>query len=133
MPYYLSPVHTLVSFINRGRAQRNGKLASMSDGTSERTADRAAAIASKVEAFVRNVVIPYEKDPRTGPHGPSDELVRELRVLARGAGVLTPHIPTAYACKRQAFGKALIEHEGVGFMLADNLIDLKQAELMVEW
>jgi len=27
----------------------------------------------------------------------------------------------------------LIEHEGVGFMLAENLIDLKQAELMIDW
>ena len=27
MPYYLSPVHPLVSFINRGRARRDGKLA----------------------------------------------------------------------------------------------------------
>ena len=35
--------------------------------------------------------------------------------------------------KRQAFGKPLIDHEGVGFMLADNLIDLKQAELMIDW
>jgi acyl-CoA dehydrogenase len=32
-----------------------------------------------------------------------------------------------------AFGKALIDHEGVGFMLADNLIALKQAELMIDW
>ncbi len=42
-------------------------------------------------------------------------------------------IATAYACKRQAFGKVLIDHEGVGFMLAENLIDLKQAELMIDW
>ena len=32
-----------------------------------------------------------------------------------------------------AFGKILIDHEGVGFMLAENLIDLKLAELMVDW
>lgn len=38
-----------------------------------------------------------------------------------------------YACRRRAFGKTLIEHEGVGFMLAENLIDLKQAELMTDW
>ena len=42
-------------------------------------------------------------------------------------------IATAYAVKRHAFGKPLIDHEGVGFMLADNLIDLKQAELMIDW
>ena len=42
-------------------------------------------------------------------------------------------IATDYACRRQAFGKPLVEHEGVGFRLADNLIDLKQAELMIDW
>lgn len=52
----------------------------------------AQEIADRVEAFVREVVIPYECDPRCGGHGPSDDLVRELRAKARGAGVLTPHI-----------------------------------------
>jgi len=42
-------------------------------------------------------------------------------------------IAANYACKRQAFGKAIIDHEGVGFMLADNLMDLKQSELMIDW
>lgn len=42
-------------------------------------------------------------------------------------------IASRYACTRHAFGKPLIDHEGVGFQLADNLIDLKQAELMIDW
>jgi acyl-CoA dehydrogenase len=42
-------------------------------------------------------------------------------------------IATDYACRREAFGKLLVDHEGVGFMLAENLIDLKQAELMIDW
>ena len=54
--------------------------------------DRAMAIATKVEAFVRNEVIPYEKDSRLGFHGPEDALVRELRAKAHMAGVHTPHI-----------------------------------------
>lgn len=52
----------------------------------------AADIAAKVEAFVRDVVAPYERDPRCGPHGPNDALVAEVRGKARAAGVLTPHI-----------------------------------------
>ncbi len=52
----------------------------------------ANAIADRVERFVRDVVAPYEQDPRLGAHGPSDELVAELRAKARIAGVLTPHI-----------------------------------------
>ncbi|MDT7934051.1 MAG: acyl-CoA dehydrogenase family protein [Sphingomonadaceae bacterium] len=54
---------------------------------------RAAAIAARVEAFVRETVVPYERDPRRDRHGPNDELVMELRGLARVAGVLTPHLP----------------------------------------
>jgi len=42
-------------------------------------------------------------------------------------------IASAYATRRQAFGKPIIDHEGVGFMLADNLIDLKQSELLIDW
>jgi acyl-CoA dehydrogenase len=53
---------------------------------------RAVDIARRVEAFVRNMVAPYEKDPRNGSHGPSEALVAELRSLARQAGVMTPHI-----------------------------------------
>jgi acyl-CoA dehydrogenase len=59
---------------------------------STRDDERGAAIATKVEAFVREVVAPYEHDPRRGPHGPSDALIAELRAKARDAGVLTPHI-----------------------------------------
>jgi len=50
-----------------------------------------------------------------------------------GGATRANEIATAYACKRHAFGKPLIDHEGVGFMLAENLIDLKQAELMIDW
>lgn len=42
-------------------------------------------------------------------------------------------IAVDYVCRRHAFGKLLIDHEGVGFMVAENLIDLKQAELMIDW
>jgi len=50
-----------------------------------------------------------------------------------GAAKRAHDIAVAYARKRRAFGKSLIEHEGVGFMLADNHIDLKQAELTIDW
>ncbi len=52
-----------------------------------------AQIAAKVERFVRDIVVPYERDPRRDHHGaPTDELVTELKEKARAAGVLTPHI-----------------------------------------
>ena len=52
---------------------------------------RALEIGERVERFVRDVVIPYETDPRRDHHGaPLDELVYEMRDKARAAGVLTP-------------------------------------------
>ncbi|RYX93424.1 MAG: acyl-CoA dehydrogenase [Comamonadaceae bacterium] len=58
----------------------------------EAPTERSAEITRRVEAFVRDTVIPYEGDARCGPHGPSEELVAELRAKARAAGVMTPHI-----------------------------------------
>ncbi|MGI9362497.1 MAG: acyl-CoA dehydrogenase family protein, partial [Parasphingorhabdus sp.] len=49
-------------------------------------------LAEKVASFVRNKIFAYEKDVRCEDHGPTDELVQEMRALAREAGVLTPHI-----------------------------------------
>ncbi len=50
-----------------------------------------------------------------------------------GVATRAQEIALDYACKREAFGKLLIDHEGVGFMLAENKIDLQQAELMIDW
>jgi acyl-CoA dehydrogenase len=50
-----------------------------------------------------------------------------------GACTRAQEVATDYVNRRMAFGKLLIDHEGVGFMLAENLIDLKQAELMIDW
>jgi len=50
-----------------------------------------------------------------------------------GACIRANEIATDYACRRQAFGKVLIDHERVGFMLAENLIDLRQSALMIDW
>ncbi len=40
-------------------------------------------------------------------------------------------VALAYAARRHAFGKPLGEHEGVGFMLADNELDLHTARLAI--
>jgi acyl-CoA dehydrogenase len=50
-----------------------------------------------------------------------------------GACQRSQEIAVDYACRREAFGKSIIDHEGVGFMLAENAIDLQQAELMIDW
>ena len=54
---------------------------------------KANDMAARVETFVREKIVPYESDPRRDHHGaPTDDLVTELRQLARSDGVLTPHI-----------------------------------------
>ena len=45
----------------------------------------------RTRSFIRNQVVPFEKDPRQNEHGPSEELRKELIELARKAGLLTPH------------------------------------------
>jgi acyl-CoA dehydrogenase len=50
-----------------------------------------------------------------------------------GCAIRAQEIATDYACRREAFGKKLIDHEGVGFMLAENMIELQQSELIVDW
>ena len=48
-----------------------------------------------------------------------------------GAARRAHDIAVAYARQRQAFGKRIGEHEGVGFMLADNEMDLHVARLAI--
>ena len=76
--------------------------------------------ASRVEHFVRTVVAPYERDPCCGAHGPCDELVQELRGLARAAGgdgiaLRQEDIAAMIGVSRQTLNKALkaMEREGV--------------------
>jgi acyl-CoA dehydrogenase len=50
-----------------------------------------------------------------------------------GGATRAHEIAVDYARKRRAFGKAIGEHEGVGFKLADNEIDIQQCRLMIWW
>jgi acyl-CoA dehydrogenase len=53
---------------------------------------RADTIARRVSEFIREEIVPYECDERYGSHGPTEDLVVEMRAKARSAGVLTPHV-----------------------------------------
>ena len=50
-----------------------------------------------------------------------------------GAAARAHEIATEHARTRTAFGKPIGEHQGVGFMLADNEIALQQCRLMIWW
>jgi acyl-CoA dehydrogenase len=46
----------------------------------------------RTERFVKEKVMPYERDPRQTPHGPTEALRRELIALGRGARLISPHV-----------------------------------------
>ena len=58
--------------------------------------ERETDLEQRTERFIRDVVIPYERDPRQTPHGPAPEMVNELRAKAREAGLLAPQVPTEW-------------------------------------
>jgi acyl-CoA dehydrogenase len=58
----------------------------------DREAIAGREIAAKVERFVRETIVPYERDERWTAHGPSTEMQTEMRTLARAAGLVTPHV-----------------------------------------
>lgn len=45
----------------------------------------------RTRQFIREQVIPMERDPRQTPHGPTEALRSDLVAKARAAGLLTPH------------------------------------------
>jgi acyl-CoA dehydrogenase len=49
-----------------------------------------------------------------------------------GAAKRAHDIATAYALKRDVFGAKLVAHEGVGFMLADNEMDIRLSRLSIQ-
>ena len=57
---------------------------------------RETELAARVDAFIRETVMPYEGDPRIGHHGPSDALAYELKDKARAAGLLSPHMSVEF-------------------------------------
>jgi alkylation response protein AidB-like acyl-CoA dehydrogenase len=48
-----------------------------------------------------------------------------------GAARRAHDIAAGYAAKREVFGQKLVGHEGVGFMLADNEIDIRMSRLSI--
>jgi acyl-CoA dehydrogenase len=67
--------------------------------------DDLQALTRKVESFIADEIVPLEKDPRQGPHGPEESLRREMVQKARAAGLLSPHGP-------KEFGGLGLDHRG---------------------
>jgi len=60
------------------------------------TDPRIAELAEQTRSFVTQKIIPFEKDPRWGAHGPSEDMRDEMNDLARKAGLFMPHGPKEY-------------------------------------
>src|SRR5277367_4578331 len=58
--------------------------------------DELTALVRKVEAFIADEIVPLERDPHQGPHGPEEVLRLEMVQKAREAGLLSPHGPKEY-------------------------------------
>ena len=54
------------------------------------------ALQARIRTFIADDIIPLESDPRRTPHGPTEELRRELTTMARAAGLLSPHVSHEY-------------------------------------
>ena len=68
---------------------------------------------ARTQRFVKEIVTPYEHDPRQDAHGPSEELRNELVAHARTAGLLTPH--------------ASLTHGGMGLSHVDKAVVFEEA------
>lgn len=73
---------------------------------------------ARVSRFVSERVIPLERDPRQGPHGPEESLRRDLIGLAREAGLLSPHVPIEFGgLGLSHLGRAIVFEEAGYSML----------------
>lgn len=76
-----------------------------------------AALAARVDAFVRAEVIPSESDPRWSDHGPDDDLRRALNAKARVAGLLAPHAPREYGGQELSHVAKAAVFEAAGYSI----------------
>ncbi len=72
---------------------------------------------ARTEAFIRDVVIPYEGDPREAAHGPEDPLRRELIKKAREASLLSPHVGKDYGGLGLNMREMAVVFEAAGYSL----------------
>ena len=66
----------------------------------------------RTRAFIRDRIIPLERDKRQDRHGVSDELRREMNALAAAEGLLAPHVGREWGGQGLSHvGKAIVFEE----------------------
>ncbi|HEX6795069.1 MAG TPA: acyl-CoA dehydrogenase family protein, partial [Casimicrobiaceae bacterium] len=76
-----------------------------------------AALQARIRRFIADEVIPLESDARRTPHGPSEDLRRELNDKARAAGLLAPHVAREYGGLALTHVGRAIAFEEAGYSL----------------
>jgi len=71
----------------------------------------------RTRAFVAEKIIPLERDARRTAHGPTDELRLEMNALARGAGLLTPHVEEEWGGMGLGHQERAIVFEEAGYSM----------------
>ena len=77
--------------------------------------DHQRELKERVESFIERKILPYEKDPRVGSRGPTEELRRELNGLAREEGLLAPQAPKAWGGQGLSHLDMAVAFEASGF------------------
>jgi len=73
------------------------------------------ALQARIRTFIADEIIPLEGDPRRTPHGPTEELRRELIAKARAAGVLAPHVSREYGGQALSHVGRAVAFEEAGY------------------
>ena len=53
----------------------------------------------RVDSFIRDEIVPLERDKRQTRHGPTEDFRLEMVALARRAGLLSPHDLPLYTAR----------------------------------
>jgi acyl-CoA dehydrogenase len=77
--------------------------------------DELVELRDRVDTFIRDEIIPYERDPRQEEHGPNDELRLEMVEKARAVGLLTPNGPTQYGGLGLDYRSMAVVFEAAGY------------------
>ena len=73
------------------------------------------ALVERVDAFVREKVLPFEKDSRNTFHGPTEDLRLELNALARSVALLAPHVSKHYGGLGLSHQQRALVFEAAGY------------------
>ena len=73
------------------------------------------ALQARIRTFIADEIIPLESDPRRTPHGPTEELRRELIAKASAAGLLAPHVSRDYGGQALAHVGRAVAFEEAGY------------------